>query len=159
MALLLELVRDVSEADCTLGWLTCNGRKWPTIERPWVPDAKGRGGRKGVSCVPDAVYRLERHDSDAHPKCWALINPQVDVYHWPAAVPAGRKAYARTVCLIHAANWAAELRGCVAVGKERRKDGRTWMVTRSRDALNELRSAIGMQYDLALKITTGGDEA
>jgi hypothetical protein len=149
----LELVRDMALHYCTLGRLMFAGRTLFTIERPWVPDSRSRGGQKGVSCVPVGEYRLERHNSDAHPKVWALVNPMLDVYHLPQDVPAGQELVSRTACLIHAANWAYELRGCVAPGKARLKDqAARWMVTRSRDAINELRTVIGNSFDLHLTI-------
>lgn len=151
--MLIELVRDMALPYCTLGRLMFNGRTLFTIERPWVPDPRSKGGTKGVSCVPVGDYRLDRHNSDAHPKVWALVNPMLDVYHWPQDVPADKELVSRTVCLIHAANWSSELRGCIAPGKTRIKDqtGR-WMVTRSRDAVNELRTVIGNNFDVHLNI-------
>lgn len=151
--MILELSRDFSDATCTLGWLTVAGRKFTTIERPWVPDPAYPAGLKGQSCVPRGEYRLERHDSDAFPRCWALVAPPLGVYHWPWEVPVQQRAWARTAVLIHAANWASELRGCIAPGKDRVKDRNGWMVVRSRDALNEVRTLTGSAIDLRLVIT------
>ncbi len=157
MTSVLELTRDLKAPTCTLGWLGLSGRKWASIERPWVPNtAGGRGGSKGVSCVPTGEYRLEPHSTEAHPKVWALVNHQLDVYHWDADVPPSRVGLGRTVVLIHVANWASELRGCIAIGKTRAKDGtHGWMIQESRDAVNELRMAIGKTVDLKLVITEG----
>lgn len=155
--MIIELVRDLSTHYCTLGRLMFAGRTLFTIERPWVPDPRSRGGQKGVSCVPVGDYRLNRHNTDAFPKVWALVNPMLDVYHQPWEVPPGKELISRTACLIHAANWAHELRGCIAPGKQLLKDpqGR-WMVTRSRDAVNELRTVIGNLVDLKLTIIENG---
>lgn len=152
--MIVELIRDMETAYCTLGRLMFAGHTVFTIERPWVPAQYSKGGQKGVSCVPFGQYRLDRHNSDAFPKVWALVNPALDVYHLPQDVPPGRELLSRTACLIHAANWSYELRGCIAPGKARQKDpaGR-WMVTRSRDALNELRTVIGNQFDVRLNVT------
>jgi hypothetical protein len=158
----LELVRDIETPYCTLGRLHFAGRSLFTIERAWVPDPRSKGGTKGISCVPLGDYRLDRHNSDAHPKVWALVNPLLDVYHWPDDVPPSKELVSRTACLIHAANWAHELRGCIAPGKTRIKDARgRWMVTNSREAINDLRTVIGTRYEVSLTIVpnTNGIEA
>jgi len=152
--MILELARESHAPGCTLGWLTVAGRKYPTIERLWVPATDTPAGRKGVSCVPLGTYKLERHNSDAHPRVWALVNPMLDVYHFEHEVPAAKRGIARTTCLIHAANWASELRGCIAPGKERVRDrSGLWRVERSRDAVNEIRSLVGASFDLSIEIT------
>jgi hypothetical protein len=146
------MTRDYRDAQCTLGTMSIGAYKWQTLERPWVEDADSfySCGRKGVSCVPAGDYKLTPHNSEAHPKVWALVNPKLGVFHWDTDVPPGCNG-ARTMVLIHAANWPEELRGCIAVGKARVKNGR-WMITRSRDALNEVRNALGATYDIVLTI-------
>lgn len=147
----LTLTRDYRDPMCTLGVLVVNGLKLQTMERPWVPSDLNLCGMKGISCVPAGAYKLLPHNSEAHPKVWALVNPKLGVYHWDADVPF-TCALARTMVLIHAANWPEELRGCIAVGKARAKVGGRWMVQQSRDALNELRNAVSTTYDLTLSI-------
>jgi hypothetical protein len=151
--MILTLTRDYRDANLTLGTLAIGANKWQTLERPWVPDATSTYacGDKGVSCVPVGDYRLEPHNSEAHPKVWALVNPKLGVFHWDADVPPGCNG-ARTAVLIHAANWVEELRGCIAVGKSRLKTNGRWMVVRSRDALNEVRNVLGTTYELVLTI-------
>lgn len=155
----LELVRDLDTGYCTLGRIMISGKTFFTIERPWIPGA-GKSGKKGASCVSVGTYRLTRHDSEMYPKTWALVNPSLDVYHYPWDVPRGQEASTRTAVLIHAANWAHELRGCIAPGKTRTKDAQgKWMVTRSRDAMNEIRTLIGSRIEVTLTITTSIPEA
>ncbi|CAB4165409.1 hypothetical protein UFOVP820_44 [uncultured Caudovirales phage] len=152
--MILELIRDTSLPYCTLGRLIVAGKTFFTIERPWIPDPRSPGGTKGVSCIPTGEYRLERHSGEAFQKVWAMVNAANGVYHLPADVPAGLRSSARTACLIHPANWAHELRGCIAPGKTRAMDStRHWMVTRSRDAVNEIRTLIGTSLDLKLTIS------
>lgn len=149
----LELVRDFQSGACTLGVLTVMGRRWHSLERPWVPsDNGGISGKKGVSCVAPGIYKLNRHSSEAFPNVWALTNPMLDVYHWEANVPKDRRGKARTTVLIHPANYVSELRGCIALGKERKKLNGAWCVLRSRDAINELRSIVGGTLTLNLII-------
>lgn len=158
--MIITLVRDTHTPNETLGMLTVNGRKWHSIERPWVPNASAPCGDKGMSCIPIGAYRLEKHSSEAHQNVWAMVNKELWVYHWPWEVPVAMQQLARTVCLIHPANWASELRGCIALGKDRTKDkSGHWMVTNSRDAVNELRTLIGTQLDLQLSIAEQDNES
>lgn len=151
----LELVRDVRTTTETLGWLNVGAQRWPTIERSWFsgPGDSIIAGRKGVSCVPIGTYRLERHDTEAHPNTWALVNHDLFVYHWPWEVPASLLATARTTCLIHSANWASELRGCIAPGLQRLlTPNKTWMVKSSLLAMTGIHIAIGNESNLELSI-------
>lgn len=157
MSIELTLTRDTHTEDETMGWLSVGNKKWATIERPWVPSSFTPAGVKGVSCLPYGKYRIEQHESEAHPKSFALFNHALDVYHLPHQVPALKRAFARTACLIHPANWSYELRGCVAPGKERKYDSSTgrWQVIRSRDAMNEIRSLLMGSADARLVILDG----
>lgn len=151
----LLLTRDYEGTDCTQGKLTCDGYSAETMERPWMPKDDAPCGKKGASCVPRGLYRLVPHDSEAHPKTWALVNPKLWVYHWDSDVPELQKGCARTLVLIHAANWVEELRGCVAPGRGRaiEPSGRR-MVTQSRLAVVQLQAAIrwGMDIEHSLEI-------
>ncbi len=123
-----------TRTDCTLGLLFIEGLSLVTIERPWIPSAVGKGGTKGVSCVPLGSYRLVPHDSEAHPRTWALVNEELDVIHYPDS----RRPNARTAVLIHPANWAHELRGCIAPGT------RTVLDSEGRHMVAESRKAFGL---------------
>ena len=135
MPMNFALIRDQDDRTCTLGRLILGQDAFHTIERPWIPNAFGPGGKKGISCVAVGAYRLVRHDSEAHPKTWALVNPTLDVYHQPYEVPLEKRLYARTAVLIHVANWAHELRGCIAPGFARQLSASGWQVTQSRAAV------------------------
>jgi hypothetical protein len=150
---ILALSRDYRDPTCTLGVLEAFGRRLQTMERPWVPDPAAKAGRKGVSCILPGKYRLFPHSTDAHKDVWALTNPLLDVYHWESDVPPQRRGLARTTVLIHPANYASELRGCIAPGKERRKVSQLeWSVQRSRDAMNELHQWVNGALDLWIEI-------
>jgi hypothetical protein len=85
---------------------------------------------------------------------WALTNPILDIYHWEHQVPVNRKGIARTVVLIHSANIAEELKGCIAPGLSRTKwPSGEYAVKSSRDALNQFRNWIGSSLDIWLTIT------
>lgn len=151
------LNRDYATSYCTLGQLSCEGRNWSTIERPWVPSSSSICGEKGRSCIPLGEYRVTKYNSDAHPNVFALSAPKLGVYVTESEVPPSLGLTARTRVLIHPANWASELRGCVAPGKTRAKgpDG-LWMVRASRDAMNEIRNALSRSVDVSLLVTSGG---
>jgi hypothetical protein len=146
----LTLTRESTPGtDCTLGLLTVADLTLCTIERPWVA-GPGKGGTKGVSCVPPGTYRLVRHDTEAHPETWALVNEALDVVHLPGDSPS---PHARTAVLIHAANWAHELRGCIAPGTRAGNDeqGRP-MVMSSRQAMNLIRSRLPwVEHELEIR--------
>jgi hypothetical protein len=149
----LTLTRDLRDSSCVLGILEVNGHKLNTIERPWVPNPDGgRSGKRFESCVSAGSYRLETHRSEKFGNVWALVNPLLDVYHWPDDVPRGRESQARVAILIHAANWAHEVLGCIAPGRNRVRSNNRWMVTSSRDAMNLLKTVIGNKLDMTLTI-------
>jgi hypothetical protein len=126
----LLLLRDKDDGACTLGMLKLSGHIWQAIERPWIPDPAHVGGLQGRSCVPPGIYDLVLHDSEAHPETWALVNAVLGVTHWGPSQ--------RSAVLIHPANFAAELRGCIAPGLIRGSQS----VLRSRDAFAQLKAAL-----------------
>lgn len=154
----LILNRDYVTTYCTLGRLIDpqSGRGWDTVERPWVPTPAAPCGVKGASCLPLGDYRVERYTSDAHPNVYAVSAPALWVYVTEQQVPPAQALLARTRTLIHPANLASELRGCIAPGKQRVKFDGLWGVSRSRDAMNELRNLLGRVAEITLSITSGG---
>lgn len=153
--MILTLTRDYRDDTCTLGTLMASNsvvRSWQSIERPWVAMEGTPAGKKGFSCVPAGNYRLLPHTSEAHPNVWALVNPQLDVYHYDEDVPQAKRGLARTVVLIHPANFASELEGCIAPGKSRAKSSGVWGVFQSRDAINEIRNVLGAYVDNSINI-------
>jgi hypothetical protein len=137
---MLQLIRDRCSPFGNLGYIDL--RSDPegfdrifTLERPWVPAPAMASsllepapcGRKGVSCIPPGIYSLVPHNSEAHPDTFALVNPDLWVYHYEADVPTWRKGYARTAVLIHPANLIEELRGCIAPGLSRDVESRPWV--------------------------------
>jgi hypothetical protein len=133
---MLTLTRTYRGADCTLGVLTIDGLTLSTIERPWVPSPTSVGGTKGVSCVPPGIYKLVTHDSEAHPLAFALVNPVLGVVHFQED---GAQTD-RSVVLIHSANYASELRGCIAPGMSTglNQERHVRMVQESRKAMKLL---------------------
>ena len=111
-----------------------------TIERPWVPADDHPGGMNGVSCVPPGRYALVRHDTTLHPETWALVNPELGVWHEPGDIPKGQGG--RSSVLIHPANFARELEGCIAPGVARSWSNGYAMVTSSRVAFARIKALV-----------------
>lgn len=82
-----------------------------SLELPWVPNATGEGVHL-ISCVPKGLYQLVLHDTEKHPRSFALVNPDLGVIHEPDP----RWPNARTACLLHVANELKDLEGCIGLG-------------------------------------------
>lgn len=153
MSLALLMTRDFREGNCTLGILTIGTRKLHTIERAWIPNPDGgKSGKRFESCVSDGTYKLETHRSEKYPLAWALVNPELDVYHYPQDVPPTKQQQARQTILIHPANYWHDLLGCIGPGRSRVKMNGEWMVQSSRDAINILKTMIGATLDVTITI-------
>tara|TARA_R100001594_G_scaffold68050_2_gene102346 strand:- start:1196 stop:1657 length:462 start_codon:yes stop_codon:yes gene_type:complete len=106
------------------------------IECPW------KENKAGVSCIPSGKYELVPHSSDRYPDVWAFVGGTVA--HYPDSMQEGQTRYA---CLIHAANYAHQIQGCLALGTgkgETKHDGESIpAVWSSRDAISALREELG----------------
>lgn len=85
------------------GILTINGQSFPTIERHW------NNNQPNISCIPASEYVIVHHESPKYGDCLAVVNESNNVYQYKT--DAGRWGI-----LIHAANRASELQGCIAPG-------------------------------------------
>jgi hypothetical protein len=132
----LVLSRDLDDGRCTLGTMRIGDALFRTLERPWIPGQPG--GTKGISCIPPGTYELQLHDTEAHPRSFALVNPDLDVYHYE--LPPGKQG--RTSCLIHIANYVSELRGCIGLGMQRLLNGDAWQLGQSRVAVDRFYSLV-----------------
>lgn len=146
----LTLTRDTYTANETLGTLIVAMVVYQTIERPWVAgdSPSETAGEPGKSCVPEGLYELVPHNSVKHPHVFALVNHELGVAHEPTPGM-------RSEVLIHPANWARELEGCIAPGRERVQDGDVWMVTKSREALRVIMANLPWRIGHTLEIIRG----
>ena len=95
----LELVRDEDTGEETLGRLYCEGEFLAfTIERPW------KDNERRVSCIPEGCYPLTTKE---YGRFW-------DKYKIP--IPILLETEPRSEILIHPANYAKDLAGCIALG-------------------------------------------
>lgn len=136
----IKLIRYGSTPLGTFGELHIGNEIFRTVERPWLNNAPR------ISCVPVGQYKLEPHDSDAHPNVWALVNHSLGVYHY--ADPKAK----RTSILIHTANTADQLEGCIAPGTDFGIPLSTWGVINSQVALNRIRTLLAGETDISLEI-------
>lgn len=142
----LILVRDAPRLDCQEGILSLNGAQYFTMERPWLQD------QPNLSCVPVGTYELVPHTVIngvlAGLQTYALSNPDLGVFPEPPASYTGNNPL-RVACLIHPANWAFQLEGCIAPGKARgllmspQTNSLEPAVLSSDDAFKEVMAALG----------------
>lgn len=149
----LRLVRDYRTDLCTMGVLSfstpAEDFECQTMERPWIAMPGYKGGLSGKSCVPPGVYNLEPHNSEQHPQTWALVNPDLDVLHYEDPL----RPQFRALVLIHVANYARELRGCIAPGRTRTVDSQgTRMVASSRLAMLDIKRLLPWTNEHTLEI-------
>ena len=89
-----------------------------SLEKPWADNMPFD------SCVPEGTYGLVDYDSPKFGETFALVNHDLDV-----GVYAGdAKRYA---ILLHKANWASQLHGCIAPGTILSALGGKWSVSSS----------------------------
>lgn len=93
-----------------------------------------------MSCVPDGRYELLRHARPNGDVVLALRNPDLGVYYSAEHVPAEG---GRTLVLLHSANFARELQGCIAPGLALTIHENELMVTASRQAMVLVMRAFG----------------
>lgn len=143
----LTLTRDAPRIDCQEGILSDeNGNQWYTMERPWL------GDKPGISCIPPGMYSLVphavMHGALTGLLTYALSNPELGVFPEPPSNYSGTNPV-RVAILIHPANWAFQLEGCIAPGKARgllAPSGSTTLlpaVLSSKDAFKEVLAALG----------------
>lgn len=118
-----------------------DGAAFPTVERRWEYNAPGK------SCIPAGVYTLSQRASGVVSRTsggefkrgWEVTG-----------VPN------RSLIMIHPANWADELEGCIAPGRAHQVINGKPGVSASRAAFRDLmhRLAAREQWTLAIKWTT-----
>jgi hypothetical protein len=106
-----------------------------SVEQPWDDN------KPFHSCVPDGVYDLVPFHSDQWGETYALSNPDLGVFIRIDDMIHSKQRYA---CLIHLANWARDVSGCVGPGSDLSAASKNhslpveWMVTESRTTTQKL---------------------
>lgn len=164
--MILRLKRFSYSSTETEGVLTLNdGTKFATIEQPWMPNSNGaRGGEPFNSCVPDGMYQLAPWESPTKGEVYILSAPELGVHKLPEHHGAW---HGRNLCLIHVANFAHEVEGCIAIGmlrypmKKRGTDIAPYQaVSDSRAAMRLLREKLGRDktHILSIESVTGASD-
>lgn len=126
--MILALVRSDYLATCTLGKLHIDGHLFATIERAQSGDHP---------CIFEGKYKLVPHKSPKFGDVYAFVGDQC--YEW--AIPDGQNG--RCLILLHPANLASELLGCVAPGLSHGVIGQEKAVLNSRAAMAAIREMLG----------------
>ena len=100
-------MQTIGSDEATTGTMLAGAQSFFTLELPW------RDNLAGQSCVPAGEYLLIPYNSQIHGPTWCLDNPALNIYGTWEAQTGGR-----TSCEIHSANWAEQLKGCIALGLE-----------------------------------------
>ena len=98
----LKINRYKMDESGTLSTVRVKDETFYGIERPWI------GNRPQISGIPGGEYALIRHDSPRYGDVWAFVGGSV-------SYPPHRQAD-RFACLIHAANYGNEVKGCLGLG-------------------------------------------
>jgi len=107
-----------------------------TVEQVW------KNNQPFKSCIPEGEYTLVRYASNKYGKTFALVAPYLNVYAYEAT-----DCNARYACLIHAANYAGQLQGCIAPGDKLGVVNNEWAVLNSKKTLNRIYDIL-KPYDL-----------
>lgn len=110
------LIRTRMTRRFTRGYLILDGFVRPTLELPWLDNAKN------ISCIPTGRYRCEIKRS-----------PRFGLVYEVQEVPG------RTDILFHVANRTRDLKGCIALGSRRGRLSGDEAVLLSSDALTDIR--------------------
>ena len=89
-----------------------------------------RNNQRFISSVPKGKYALEQHDSKKFGKTVALVNTELDVYHY-------KHSEGRYAILVHPANIVDQLQGCIALGKSLFIYKNRWAIGSSAIAVQE----------------------
>lgn len=108
-----------------------------TMEREWLNNTPSQ------SCIPNGTYTLEWHDSPRYGRRLHVVSDVLGV---------GIHEGLRTHILLHPANWAHQLEGCIAIGESFRQHMKGLMVTSSSTKLGKLEEILKDETDIKLTI-------
>lgn len=123
-------------AGCMSGVLVIKDEMFFTVERPWIPHPTSPGGMPLKSCIPNGKYRIEkfvRPNNDVVP---VLINEALGVY---ARAEDRANDTERFACLMHAANFAHNVKGCIGPGVGAQFKNNSYSTTYSKKAMARIK--------------------
>jgi hypothetical protein len=116
-----------------------------TIEQPY------RDNKPFKSSIPVGEYKLIQYDSPTYGDSLAFYNPLLNVMVYKDDAQEND----RYACLIHSANWASQLQGCVALGSSiswgDHKGESNIMVTNSKSTLKRFREQVKENDQILIK--------
>jgi hypothetical protein len=111
-----------SDEGGTFGTLELDGHMFFTVEKPW------KDNKPFESCIPEGEYSLVPHGNyGSDGDVLALVGETVSHYEDPD--------YARYACLIHTANYPADVVGCIGLGDN--YNANLSMVANSRQSIKD----------------------
>lgn len=124
--------------DATIGIFYQDGVDNPvlfSIERPWLSN------ERNISCIPEGVYTVNPYNSSKFPDVWEIMGVKD-----------------RSYILIHAGNFADDVKGCIALGLTTGymiKDSQLQKtVSNSRNAITQLKKITNYPESFTLTITS-----
>lgn len=136
----IELYRDTHCEYGTFGQLVFpNGETFETVEPTWGNNVPFE------SCVPCGIYELEYHKSPKHGDTYIFYNHDLGIGKYEGDAK-------RDGCLIHIANLASQLEGCIAPGFHRAWYKNNWSVKSSGLALKRILELLGKEEKHTLAI-------
>lgn len=145
----IELRRFAYTPMGTFGKILTPAGAWFTVERQW------RNNKQFVSCIPLGMYNLVQHHSSKFGDTFAVVGSRV------SRLDDGGARYG---ILIHSANLATQLQGCIAPGnrlgvvREKTIEGKPqrWAVLNSRTSTKEVLAYLkSIKGDIRLSISFG----
>ncbi|GGA95895.1 DUF5675 family protein [Agarivorans gilvus] len=100
-----------------------------SVERPWL------NNQPSISCIPEGTYKIVPVNSPKFGECLGLSAPTLGISHDHSGI-------LRTHILIHPANLASQLEGCIALGEKWGVLNGEWAVLNSRHACELFKSYI-----------------
>lgn len=126
--MIVRLIRNPSTPDGTFGQFVGFDFDFYSLELPWA-DANSDGlGDPQKSCITPGSYECRWHTSPKYGPCYEVTG-----------------VVGRSHILIHPANWAHQLLGCIALGKARGVLNGKPAILRSKEAIAEFHAAMREQ--------------
>lgn len=140
---MIELRRYGSTPQGTFGELSIDGRFFCyTVEKPWNDNIRSH------SCFPNGVYELQPHDSPKYGKCFCVVGEHLK--HTLSECIADTDRWG---CLIHTANKAEEVKGCIGLGETLGALGHKWAVMNSRETVDRFHERVNLDIPHVLYVT------
>ena len=124
------LIRDSHNQYGTFGKWIIGLHEFETVEQDW------ENNLPNISCVPNGEYKLTFHISPHHGECYILENKEL-------GIGKNKGDAKRFGCLLHIANLASQLEGCIAPGLYRSYYKGQWSVASSGTAMDRIFEILG----------------